>query len=174
MPVVDKLFGTAICCLACFIGIGDAFAADKLSDARLDLSAGFMQKPLYVKQFYRESWNRDNDVELSTVDQLEYIQKNNPGFDQDTLDVMRRGTYLFKKMDSGMKNTDILSISSEIMSNSPQAVDRLSGQLKTDATLEDALSAADIIEPAENLAEKVYRGQAPGRKGYQIDINQFK
>ncbi|MBQ7413428.1 MAG: hypothetical protein IJV07_04055 [Alphaproteobacteria bacterium] len=174
MPVVDKLFRSAFCCLFCLTGISGAFAADKLSDARLDLSAGFMQKPLYVKQFYRESWNRDNDVELSTVDQLEYLQKNNPGFDQDTLDIMRRGTYLFKKMDSGMKNTDILSISSEIMSDSPQAAGRLSGKLKTDATLKDALSAVDIIEPTENLAEKMYQGQAPGRKGYQIDIDQFK
>ena len=160
----------------CLLGLisPNVLAADRLSDARPDLSSGFMQKPVYVKQFYRESWNRDNGVELSTVDQLEYFQKNNPGFDQDTLDIMRRGTYLFKKMDSGMKNTDILAISSEITSNSPQAAQRLSDKLKTDATLEDALSAADIIEPAENLAEKMYQGEDLGKKGYQIDIDRFK
>lgn len=158
--------------VAIFCGVSVVQAADIPVD-RPDLAILAAQNPLNAKRLYREAWNSDRGIQLSTIDQLEYIQRNNPGFDGDTMEVVRRGSALMKKMKFGLEEADLERDAASIRQDSSQILTKLSQDAKTDATVSDAFAATDIIEPSERLIEKVYREEGIDRPNYHINLDAF-
>lgn len=151
-----------------------AMAADlEIMDERPDLTAEALQQPPAVKQIFREAWNLDNGTDLTVVDQLEYFYNNNPGFDEDTLILLNRGTQLLKLMNTGTKGIDPEPIANTIREEPFLSMVALSGSMDSDAKATDVLSLGDTIEPAERLGEKLFQKKELGEKRIPIDIEQF-
>lgn len=153
---------------------GKVYAQDSTSvQNRPELDLLVLQKQLNSKRIYREAYEQDNDVKFSTLEKLEYVIANNPGLDDDTMAVVKRGTALFKKMDFGMYQDDMQQAGAAFNHNPTASLKVISGLARTDATEADVLAVTDIMGAAERMKEKMLKGDALGSKGYQIDIDDF-
>ena len=155
------------------IGQGVPVKAEDPLFVRPDIDTPVLRKQFNAKRLYREAWDVDNGVQLSTIDQLEYIQANNPGLDEDTMAVVRQGTNLLKKMNFGLKDADISTDSVSIYQDPTKVITKISNEASTKATTKDAMSAIDLMEPSKRMMEKVLTDKTIGRKGYQINIDSF-
>ena len=155
------------------MGMGVPVVAEEAASIRPDIDTPTLRKQLNAKRLYREAWDMDNGVQLSTIDQLEYIQANNPGLDEDTMAIVKQGTDLMKKMKFGLKDADIAQDSAAIHQDPTQVITKISDSTLTEATSKDAMSAIDLMDPSKRLMEKVLTDKNLGRKGYQINIDSF-
>jgi len=138
------------------------------------IKGGFISKPMMIKQLYRMAWEQDNNAQMSLIDQIEYFQEHNPGFDEATLAVMRRGTEMMRKMDLGLNNKDLSEKAKQIRQSPAVALDDFLVSDKEDnLETKDALAATDIMDAAEKLEEKIYQNKSLNRTIYQIDIDAF-
>lgn len=153
--------------------LGTTATATDLLDARPDLGTQLQNTPVEAKKMYRETWNIDNKTDLTAIDQLEYIQKHNPGIDADTMALVYRGTELLKTMKFGTEGKDLSEMAPEIQKNPVEAMLNMTQQMSTTATEMDMLSALDTMEPSKRLEEKMYDGKPIGQTGQMIDINSF-
>ena len=157
-------FGTAL--LLCLYG-------EAVSAQRPDLDSPAFQKQIDVKKMYREARDMDNETPMTTIEQLEYLQQNNPGFDEDTLAIMRRGTEFLKKMDFGLKDSDMEQDSGVIRENPTEVLTQISKKAKTEATAVEALEATDLIEPSKRLLDAMYQDQSIEPDTYQFTVDDF-
>ena len=164
-----KVLGVMLCISVLSVDV----SAQTTSGIRSDFDTPAFQKQLGAKQLYREAWNKDNETPLSTVEQLEYLQQHNPGFDADTLAVMRRGTGFLKKMDFGLKDSDMEQDAAAIRQNPSEALTQMSDKIKTTATAKDALEATDLIEPSKRLMNTMYQDHSIEPDTYQFNIEDF-
>lgn len=146
--------------------------AQELSE-RPELDLLTMQKQINAKRIYREAYEQDNDVKFSALEKLEYVIANNPGLDDDTMAVVKRGTALMKKMNFGMYQDDMQQAGMAFEHNPTGALKVISNLTKTDATERDALAVTDIMGASERMKEKMLKGDPLGTKSYQININDF-
>ena len=137
------------------------------------IKGNFISKPIMIKQLYREAWQQDNGAQMSLTEQLEYFQEHNPGFDEATLNIMRRGTEMLKKMDMGLDKKDLAEKAEQIKKNPAVALDDF--LITDDSKLKesDALEAVDIMDSAKQLMEKVYQNRSFSKPTYQINIDSF-
>jgi len=140
---------------------------------RPNIDTPILRKQFNAKRLYREAWDADNGVQLSTIDQLEYIQANNPGLDEDTMAVVKQGTDLLKKMKFGLKDADISADSVAIYQDPTKVITQISDNTLTEATPQEAMTAIDLMEPSKRMIDKVFTDKTLGRKGYQINIDSF-
>jgi len=140
---------------------------------RPNIDTPILRKQFNAKRLYRDAWDADNGVQLSTIDQLEYIQANNPGLDDDTMAIVKQGTELLKKMKFGLKDADVSKDSVAIHQDPTKVLTKLSDNTLTEATPQDAMSAIDLKEPSKRMINKVLTDKSIGRKGYQINIDSF-
>ena len=139
-----------------------------------NIKSGFISKPVMIKQLYRMAWEHDNDAQMSLTEQIEYFQEHNPGFDEATLAVMKRGTEMMKKMDLGLGKEDLSQKAEQIEKNPAGALDDFMSDDGTDnLTTADGLEATDIMDAAEKLKEKMYKNRSLNRTNYQINIDAF-
>lgn len=150
------------------------YAQEKdLSQKRPELDLLMMQKQINAKRIYREAYEKDNDVKFSTLEKLEYVIANNPGLDDDTMAVVKRGTELLQKMNFGMYQDDLQKAGLVIQKNPRDSVKALSEQARTDATEKDVFAVMDIVEASKRMKERMLKGDPLGSKGYQINIDDF-
>ena len=138
-----------------------------------DLASPAFQKQVEVKKLYREAWDMDNESPLTTIEQLEYIQQNNPGFDEDTLAIMRRGTEFLKKMDFGLKDANMEQDAGAIRENPTEVLTQISKKAKTETTAVEALEAVDLIEPSKRLLDALYQDKTIEPDTYQFTVDDF-
>ena len=154
-------------------GIIISVSGSVVAEEALPFAAPVLQKQFIAKQLYREAWEADNAVPLSSIEALEYLQQGNSGLDADTLLIAKRGTALLKKMHFGLKDADRAQDSTAIRQNPVQVLSKISDSTTTDATSAEALEVIDIAGASERLKEKVFRDKSLGRQGYQINIDAF-
>ena len=137
------------------------------------IKGNFISKPIMIKQLYREAWQQDNGAQMSLTEQLEYFQEHNPGFDDATLNIMRRGTEMLKKMDMGLDKKDLTEKAEQIKKNPTVALEDFLITDDSELKESDALEAVDIMDSAQELMEKVYQNRSLNKPTYQININSF-
>jgi len=138
------------------------------------IKSSFISRPVMIKQLYRMAWEHDNDAQMSLTDQIEYFQEHNPGFDEATLAVMKRGTAMMKKMDLGLGKEDLSQKANQIQQSPAKALeDFMDGDGTDNLTTADGLEATDIMNAAEKLKEKMYQNRSLNRTNYQINVDAF-
>jgi len=141
---------------------------------RPNLQDEFMSKPVTAKKLYREAWNNDNVKGMSTLEQLEFIQKNGPELDPDVKAIMDSGIELMKKINYGMENVDLSEKAGAIQGNPSRSIQDLSEDADIDASAAEIMALnEEIREPSQRLMEKIYKDKSFGKDDITVDVDSF-